>query len=58
MQDVWWHRGEARVTTRLCRVVANLCIDRLRRGPGIATCGAGGMTERAAGVTPRQGCSA
>ncbi|MBU3258836.1 RNA polymerase sigma factor [Roseovarius sp. PS-C2] len=29
-----WRRGEARITTWLYRVVANLCIDRLRRTQG------------------------
>ena len=31
-----WRAGEARVSTWLYRVVANLCIDRLRRGRGEA----------------------
>ncbi len=31
-----WRRGEARVTTWLYRVVANLCTDRLRRMRGVA----------------------
>lgn len=31
-----WRQGEARVTTWLYRVVANLCTDRLRRARGIA----------------------
>ena len=31
-----WRHGEARITTWLYRVVANLCTDRLRRSRGIA----------------------
>ena len=31
-----WRRGEARVTTWLYRVVANLCTDRYRRATGVA----------------------
>jgi RNA polymerase sigma-70 factor (ECF subfamily) len=31
-----WRAGEARVSTWLYRVVANLCTDRLRRGRGVA----------------------
>ena len=31
-----WRRGEARITTWLYRVVANLCTDRLRRARGVA----------------------
>ncbi|MEM7295232.1 MAG: RNA polymerase sigma factor [Pseudomonadota bacterium] len=31
-----WRQGEARVTTWLYRVVANLCTDRLRRGRRVA----------------------
>jgi RNA polymerase sigma-70 factor (ECF subfamily) len=33
-QAPYWRAGEARVTTWLYRVVANLCIDRLRRARG------------------------
>ncbi|MGR3813540.1 RNA polymerase sigma factor [Cognatishimia sp.] len=31
-----WRQGEAKVTTWLYRVVANLCTDRLRKGRGVA----------------------
>lgn len=31
-----WRQGEAKVTTWLYRVVANLCTDRLRRRPSVA----------------------
>ncbi len=31
-----WRQGEAKITTWLYRVVANLCTDRLRKGTGIA----------------------
>ncbi|MCG6903712.1 MAG: RNA polymerase sigma factor, partial [Rhodobacter sp.] len=31
-----WRQGEARVTTWLYRVVANLCTDRLRKARGVA----------------------
>jgi RNA polymerase sigma-70 factor (ECF subfamily) len=30
-----WRQGEAKVTTWLYRVVANLCTDRLRKGRGV-----------------------
>ena len=31
-----WRQGEAKITTWLYRVVANLCTDRLRKGRGVA----------------------
>lgn len=35
-QATEWRQGEAKVTTWLYRVVANLCTDRLRKGRGVA----------------------
>jgi RNA polymerase sigma-70 factor (ECF subfamily) len=49
-----WRRGEARVTTWLYRVVANLCTDRLRRRvPGLAIDAIPDPADPAAGAEER-----
>ena len=48
-----WRRGEAKVTTWLYRVVANLCTDRLRRRRG----GAAGLDEVAEPADPQPGAA-
>ncbi|QIE47473.1 RNA polymerase sigma factor [Pseudohalocynthiibacter aestuariivivens] len=48
-----WRAGEAKVTTWLYRVTANLCLDRLRRGDGIAQ----EMTEEPVDPAPGPGAA-
>ncbi len=48
-----WRQGEARVTTWLYRVVANLCTDRLRRARGVALDAVPEPEDEAASVADR-----
>ncbi len=48
-----WRQGEAKISTWLYRVVANLCTDRLRRKPGLALDAVPEPEDNAPGVTER-----